>query len=845
MKARVPSFESAVLSWVLSLLLITSPIHTAAPLYDKLGADISMLNYNMYECIAKPESDIFFTGGGGFLGKLSKITLTKTPVPNIDSQVEIRPFTDEIVALEYLDDTNILAAGFAGLRVIKISDGAVVHEMLTDKRISALAKFPTTNHACVITDIAPVEAYVYDYITKTEITKNTGSTFQEKIVRMVLRPDSDFLVFGGNGSFLSSLDRTNLNYVSEVLRSKETELAYTRILATINGRFRDSVIFSTDNGYLLEGDFPNKIALFDHQVGIRFIHKMELIGGSDLVVISIAFLRTVSVFDLAEKKELGKAFMPFRPFTFCFNQKHRVIAALGEHNTFMAWDTNKPSPLTCDDTNCTTCHYKNNFCVKCVAGKILDNGKCVDMCTRSRFVKPWWDECMVHFCPNGTYYDKTNKTCPKCIKNCLVCSNATDCIKCDTNHEFKDGACAYVAPPEPEPEPTPTPTPQPEEEEKEEPLEPSEYQNLFTATSSATKVLVVVTALSSPNNRRAAAYLFQLFLLYSVLERVYDKNSRALISIFSQNGAGVGNFEIFADKSKDPKERKDMTDNVSDYFFNGTEGTIYTFLVFFLIGILFYLIYNTFSPKGSFKKSSDPTIPSRARIQSLEIPNNKKDNFCMKFMKIYNKRWLFQVFFDIQVRLVLSAWKNILFGYEFFFGLTVSLMVIFMYCMAILTTVVMLSKGKMKWLVSEVNQGYIDNFLLKYLVPMEYVRDMAKCLLALIFRGDLENQITAFAICHMVTLGLKVSSGTPMYEAQKWESLYKFLKEIFEVVSYVFILSDNNLMNNLFFITLIFQVLLVVIKAIVDAIVTIRTACGTGSSNNPDSDVRNLLKRIG
>ena len=159
-----------------------------------------------------------------------------------------------------------------------------------------------------------------------------------------------------------------------------------------------------------------------------------------------------------------------------------------------------------------------------------------------------------------------------------------------------------------------------------------------------------------------------------------------------------------------------------------------------------------------------------------------------------------------------------------------------MYGFGILFSVVMVGKGKFKFLFNGVAKNYNDNFLLKFLKPLEFSRDFLKTLTAIVFRGALNNQVTSFAMLHIATVGIKLSSGTPLYTQKKWKSGFWFALEVIEVISYFLTLTDTPFTDLVFFSTIILQILLVLLNAFCDAVMMLKD----GKEKSPDRMVAEI-----
>lgn len=78
--------------------------------------------------------------------------------------------------------------------------------------------------------------------------------------------------------------------------------------------------------------------------------------------------------------------------------------------------------------NCLQCK-NGKTCDKCDSSSNLNKkGKCI-VCKNRQFFDPIKSECK---CEKGTFLDKKTRTCKNCGKNCLQCSNAKTCKKCDS-----------------------------------------------------------------------------------------------------------------------------------------------------------------------------------------------------------------------------------------------------------------------------------------------------------------------------------------------------------------------------------------------------------------------------
>ncbi|KAL4480116.1 hypothetical protein ABPG74_020632 [Tetrahymena malaccensis] len=88
-----------------------------------------------------------------------------------------------------------------------------------------------------------------------------------------------------------------------------------------------------------------------------------------------------------------------------------------------------PQCLNCDQS-CLECNGSgNNKCTSCPDNFQLQNGQCI--------------QCKLN---NGEYFDKSQKKCQPCSKNCLTCSDKDTCTQCVNNFQLTDKICSQSCP---------------------------------------------------------------------------------------------------------------------------------------------------------------------------------------------------------------------------------------------------------------------------------------------------------------------------------------------------------------------------------------------------------------
>jgi hypothetical protein len=76
-------------------------------------------------------------------------------------------------------------------------------------------------------------------------------------------------------------------------------------------------------------------------------------------------------------------------------------------------------------SRCETCFGpKEGECISCALGYFLLGNLCVPQCKYFALVE---QRICTEKCPDGFFAIEANKTCGSCIKDCLICSNGSEC----------------------------------------------------------------------------------------------------------------------------------------------------------------------------------------------------------------------------------------------------------------------------------------------------------------------------------------------------------------------------------------------------------------------------------
>lgn len=279
------------------------------------------------------------------------------------------------------------------------------------------------------------EYHVYNLVTLQKLHSSTNliPLFVESAF---YKEKTDFLIFGDDADNSPIF----MDYTTKAITKGALLPANAPggVCWFINGRTTASFIFSGKKKSIYEGDNQNLNILDEFPVFASDlkIHKMELVGEGDVIMIASGVNKKIVFYDLSTKNLLtGVINSNEEIVSFCYDQKDSLIGVYESINDKIEmYQYDAPGGLICADPDCDRCGFKNNYCLECKNGKILEKGICVLNCEETRKPNIFLNLCTLYYCRAGEFNYQGG--CVSCPVNKILDTGDGICYTCEEKNPF-------------------------------------------------------------------------------------------------------------------------------------------------------------------------------------------------------------------------------------------------------------------------------------------------------------------------------------------------------------------------------------------------------------------------
>lgn len=387
-----------------------------------------------FRCVEDPYSEKFWlTGMHKNSAKLISLDLSKS-LEITNSYTTAKPAI--LFRFEPINKKYFILAGENGAYLRDYSDPEselTLPPAFKNKKIEAVKYIPLTNF--FLTSLRLQESvYLSSYITMLEISTKSSPGMPKEINNFYQKPKTDFLCYGNEAPYISTIQYTNMNYVKILVEVTQT-------VGWIKEGLEKNVFFFISDTSFFSVNFT-KGEIIESYLGLT-AGKFRLIVnvyGSRIVILFERETPSLICFDLIkggsaqelwsyQGEHYWESNKKFESYTFCFNHYNNLalipkganLQILEDPRT----DLNCPSGL-----NCQKCGYKDNFCVKCFSGFKIKAGNCVEICGGDFFYDSRNNLCKPNPCESPLIYDGIG-TCYKCEPNQYHKESTNSCEKCE------------------------------------------------------------------------------------------------------------------------------------------------------------------------------------------------------------------------------------------------------------------------------------------------------------------------------------------------------------------------------------------------------------------------------
>lgn len=743
------------------------------------------------------------------------------------------------------ESNQCFITGEKGAGIFDCDTGSLIKELDKDFEIQC-SQWITHTSLVFFIRFNPVKLFLVDIYSFERFT-SSSSNLQIQSSGNLLRRGTSFILFGGSIKYPNMVDYSNLKIYNKVLREKNAyptapnspnpffqSILSSRVLEIIEGFSKNEVLWSISLGYIYRGNDNDGISLDDYQIGQYYIGRFVIIGGSHFILYvefiifepinTSPFVKpgsgTIGIYNANSNQNVYQLkTSQTNSYSLIFFRENLSLSydRVLLNTTYFTATVNpiltKPqqpkklvfqdfSKLTteggnCISSNCEACFIQPDYCIKCEERYRLQQGQCIEKCDKERYYDQSTNECLNSHCRNDQVMEsgvcKTYCTNNKWLedRSCLDrCSetrvkdlNFTCPINCGEGGILNKSTktCEYI--------------------KSSVSSNNRFYKKVLRIGAISLSIIGFLSALISPSERESNFKLFQLFDFYLLFEKEYTNKIQTVLNIFGEIGISILKYRIFydgiprTDKIND-KISEELDQNLfanSDFLFQGLISA-------YLFG-LFCLLFKSFAFKNG-------------KLNQKLLKNKKFLNEKSKISLFLNKvdfEWFLLFALHLIIDLTTSSTQNIFFS-SYAPGKICSIIILFIYSTILLAILLFnIFQKKNQILVQELSKEAKTNRA-RFIPLLIYFSDYFKSIMIVIFRGNLTAQISFTILSHAPPIILWCTTKRVLIFEKAIENIFLLIREIFILISYICIFWSNTFTNNILFVAISMQIILVLLK---------------------------------